>query len=116
MPIYLMHCDTCGKHEDIYRSIAKMNDDLPVCCAETMRRKIVAPMVFGDIQPYQAMGKDVATGKLPVIQSRSEHRAYLKRNNYVEVGNEMPKMRSEVRGDFNVRKELTQAVQQVLSK
>jgi len=93
-----------------------MNNDLPVCCGVTMRRKICAPMVVADIQPYQAMGVDAASGKAPVITSRSQHREYLKRNGYVEVGNEMPKQSSEIKGDFNNRAELREAVREVLPK
>lgn len=40
------------------------------------------PMVIRDIEPYQNM----IDGK--TISSRSEHRAFLRRNNCVEVGNE----------------------------
>ena len=116
MPIYRMTCDECGAEQDIFRSIAQIDHNLPNCCAQTMRRKICAPMVLSDLSPYQAMGVDVATGKAPVITSRSKHREYLRRNNYIEVGNEVPKMRTEVYGDFNVRKELTEAVREVLPK
>lgn len=117
MPIYAMLCDTCGHEEDIYRSVARIDEDLPACCGLTMHRKLCAPMVIADIQPYQSMGIDVATGKAPVITSRSAHRDYLKRNNYVEVGNEMPSMaKRKVEGDFNVRKELAEVTKQVLPK
>ena len=45
--------------------------------------------IIKDIQPYQAMGADIALGgEPPRITSRSEHREYLKRNGYIEVGNE----------------------------
>ena len=115
MPIYRVMCDTCQAEGDIFRTLAHI-DDLPACCGATMRRKICAPMVISDITPYQAMAVDVATGKAPVITSRSGHRAFLKRNGYVEVGNEMPQERTEIRGDFNARKELTDAVHQVLPK
>jgi hypothetical protein len=36
------------------------------------------------------MGTDIATGTAPIIRSRREHREYLKRNKYVEVGTEKP--------------------------
>jgi hypothetical protein len=109
-------CDTCANEEDIFRPLARI-DELPDCCGVTMHRKICAPMVIADIQPYQSMGIDVATGKAPVITSRSEHRAYLRRNGYVEVGNEMPKATSRpIQGDFNVRADLAQAVKQVIPK
>lgn len=56
--------------------------------------------VMPDIQAYQAMGGDVAMGgKAPVIQSRSQHRQYLKRNGYIEVGNEP--MREQQRNNYN---------------
>lgn len=41
-----------------------------------------APMVMGDIQPYQSM----ATGEM--ITSRSRHREHLKQHGLIEVGNE----------------------------
>lgn len=45
-------------------------------------------LIMSDIQPYQAMGVDIATGKAPMITSRSQHNEYLRRNGYVEIGNE----------------------------
>lgn len=116
MPIYSMGCQHCGDTQDIFRSLAKMNDNLPQCCGEAMQRRICAPMVIADIAPYQAMGVDVATGKAPVITSRSQHRDYLKRNGFVEVGNEMPKRDTTLKGDYNVRAELREAVREVLPK
>ena len=116
MPLYRVKCDTCGDVDDIFRSLAKI-DDLPECCGVTMHRVICAPMVIADIQPYQAMAIDVATGKPPVITSRSAHRDYLRRNNYVEVGNDMPdQSKRKIEGDFNVRDELRAATREVLSK
>ena len=117
MPLYQIICDDCGSEQEVYRSIATMND-LPECCETPMRRKVCAPMVISDIQPYQAVAVDVATGKPPVITSRSQHRAFLKRNGYVEVGNEMPDMSKprKVEGDFNVRQALREAVREVLPK
>ncbi|KWO06219.1 hypothetical protein WM26_31125 [Burkholderia cepacia] len=82
-----------------------------------MTRKIVAPYVAPDIGPYQAVAVDVATGKPPVINSRSAHREFLKRNGYVEVGNEsVGRKPGEVRGDFNLRGDLTNATREVLGK
>ncbi len=71
--------------------------------------------VIPDIQPYQAMGIDERTGKVPVITSRREHREYLRANNYIEVGNEMPSQR-KYEGDHNVRAELSQATREVMAK
>lgn len=46
-----------------------------------------APMVMGDIDPYRAVAADV-DGKRHVIGGRRQHREFLARNNYTEVGNE----------------------------
>ena len=47
--------------------------------------------IIRDIEPYRAVGADVASGgEAPVIGSRSRHRTYLRDNYYVEVGNEKP--------------------------
>jgi hypothetical protein len=116
MPMYRMGCNDCGAEHDVFRTIARIDADLPECCGATMHRRICAPTVVADIAPYQAMGVDVATGRAPVIGSRSAHRDYLKRNGYIEVGNEQPKLRTEVHGDFDNRAELRQAVREVLPK
>lgn len=42
----------------------------------------IAPMVMGDIAPYQSM----IDGSM--IESRSRHREHLRANNCIEVGNE----------------------------
>jgi hypothetical protein len=81
MPVYVMGC-SCGHTEEIYRSISRMNEDLPEHCGVVMQRKIVAPMVAADIQPYRSM----ITGEM--IHSRSQHRAHLSAHGCVEVGNE----------------------------
>lgn len=47
--------------------------------------------IIRDIEPYRAAGADVACeGKRPVIGGRRQHREFLRRNHYVEVGNEVP--------------------------
>jgi len=88
MPIYLMHCDSCHAEQDLYRSVAKMDEDLPHCCGEQMRRKICAPYVVADIQPYKSM----ATGEM--ITSRSKHKQHLRDHGLVEIGNETPKQKA----------------------
>jgi hypothetical protein len=45
--------------------------------------------VISDIQPYRAAASDVAcNGKRPMISGRRQHREFMQRNGYVEVGNE----------------------------
>lgn len=55
-----------------------------------------APTVISDLAPYRAAGSDVACGgRRPMIDGRRQHREFLSRNGYVEVGNE----RAPGRGD-----------------
>lgn len=124
MPLYTFRCPTCERTETAFRKIAD-RDSAPCCFCENavapfhlrMERIIEAPMVAPDIGAYQAVAVDVATGKPPVINSRSSHREFLKRNGYTEVGNErIGRKPGEVRGDFNLRKELTQATREVLGR
>lgn len=65
-----------------------------------------------DIEPYQAVAVDVATGKPPRIGSRSEHREFLKRNGYLEVGNERIKPKRLDYADIHPR-EIAQTIQQL---
>lgn len=47
--------------------------------------------IIRDIEPYRTVASDVASGGAQaVIGSRSRHRAFLRDNAYVEVGNEAP--------------------------
>jgi hypothetical protein len=71
------------------------------------------PLIVPDIQPYQAVAADIATGKAPVISSRSQHREFLKRNNYVELGNEMPKPRKAPEPD---RMEIGRQIKRVMDE
>lgn len=82
MPVYDIQCDVCKKESFIFRSIATRDEYLPICCNQSMHRKISAPYVTDDITPY----KSQITGEM--IESRSQHRNHLKDNNCTEVGNE----------------------------
>lgn len=83
MPTYTMKC-TCGHTQDIVRSIAKMDEDLPVHCDQTMRRVISAPMVRSDEQVIRSM----VDGK--IYTSRGRYRQHLKDNGMIEMGNDAP--------------------------
>ena len=57
--------------------------------AETLKkdRTDSGPFVISDIDEYRAIGLPGA----PMIGSRSQHRAELRRHNMIEIGNERPK-------------------------
>lgn len=44
--------------------------------------------IIRDIEPYRTAGSDIAhDNKRIIVGSRSEHRDFLRRNDYIEVGN-----------------------------
>ena len=55
--------------------------------AETLKKdRSSGPSVISDIDDYRAIGLPGA----PMIRSRSEHRAALKRHGMIEMGNDLP--------------------------
>ena len=73
----------------------------------------LTPLIIGDIQPYQAMGRDIETGTAPMITSRSQHRDYLRRNNYTEIGNEkQPARHAETISDREIGKQIKHTIDQ----
>ena len=82
MPLYRFECQ-CGRKVDEFRKIAE-RDNAPECHGP-MVRKIMPTMVQADIQPYRSVAVDKETGKPVVVNSRRQHREFLKRNDYVEV-------------------------------
>ena len=68
---------------------------------EITREKPDAGVSFiSDIQPYQSM----IDGH--VVTSRSEHRAHLRENNCIEIGNEKMEVRQPVPPDRNARRRI----------
>ncbi len=70
--------------------------------------------IIKDIDPYRAVAVDVATDSAPAIGSRREHREFLKRNGYHEVGNE--KIGPKTQEFTPVRDDLRRAVQEVKNR
>ena len=97
MPIYRYVCD-CGHAVDDFRKIDD-RDDAPDHCGKQMVRKIMPTSVQADINPYRSVAVDKETGKPVVINSRKQHREFLKKNDYIEVGNEAPKFKHRAEQD-----------------
>lgn len=97
MPLYAYACP-CGGYAETWRKVDQRHES-PACpdCSEPTTLVIRAPRVMSDIEPYQAVAVDVATGKPPMITSRSQHREFLRRNGLVELGNDVkvPDRKSE---------------------
>ncbi len=55
------------------------------------------PQIMSDIAPYRTAATDVATGQRAVIGGRRQHREFLHRNGYIEIGNDyVPPRREEM--------------------
>lgn len=51
-----------------------------------------------------------------VHYNRKQYNTHLKDHGCIEIGNEAPKERTEVRGDFDIKKDLVASTKKVLSK
>jgi len=86
MPVYDYRC-SCGEEAAEYRTVADRHNG-PKCstCGAQMGKVFSAPsMVMPDIQPYRAVA-----GDRRMINSRAQHRQFLREFGLVEVGNEGP--------------------------
>lgn len=83
----------------------------PCTCGSVMVQVLSVSLVTPDIAPYRAVAGDRA-GEW--ITSRKDHREFLKRNRFVEVGNEPIK---PIKNDFRPKKgEVAQELKKVLSR
>lgn len=95
MPLYDTRCGDCGDVDERVIPLADFTKPIHCDCGG-LRTRLIRPLqIMGDIEPYQAMGVDVASGTAPMITSRAHHREYLKRNGYEEIGNDIPKPRKD---------------------
>ena len=88
MPIY-RYLSECGFQADEFRKIDNRNDG-PECpaCGDKMQLRILGCNVQADNTDYVSAAIDKETGKRVSIRSRAQHREFLARNDYIEVGNE----------------------------
>ena len=93
MPIYTFACSHCAALIDAWRAIDDRDrsptGQCPRCgySSVVFERQIVAPavQVFAG---YRAVAAEKDGGERPMIRTRAEHEAFLRRNDYVEVGND----------------------------
>lgn len=104
MPIYTFRCPSCSVRQDAFRKIAERND-CPACekCGGPTERRITATMV-SVFQPYMTVAFDKETGKPMHIRNQDEHRAFLQRNGFEEVGND-PSVAPPSFEEFQARRE-----------
>lgn len=90
MPLYVYVCQICHKSDEAWRPICD-RDVAPQHCNQSMHRILMPTMVQPDISPYRAIAADKETGEQPYIKSRKQHKEFLARNGYEEIGNEVLK-------------------------
>lgn len=92
MPTYLYRCPDCHRTREAIRRIA--DRDEPLACLHCillptlMERVQCAPLAVRGFTPYRAVAEDKDSGERPMIRSRAEHEAFLRRNGYEEIGND----------------------------
>lgn len=93
MPSYTFECvnPQCEKRRNEILSLEEHGKAVFLHCRKKMRQVIGVPQLVRDIAPYMSVAADV-NGQRRRITSRSDHRNFLKDNNYAEVGTDIPKM------------------------
>lgn len=112
MPLYQFEC-ACGVSDDRFASVASRNEPQRCTCGKTMERVISRAYAVPDLAPYIAVGGDRAGRP---VEGRKDHREFLKRNGFREVGNEPIK---PIKNNFKpapgaIRRELGRVVPEVL--
>lgn len=88
MPTYVYECRSgCSKRIEAVRRIAE-RADAPACQCGSATDLRITPTMVSVFSPYRAVAEDKESGKRPVIRSKAEHEAFLRRNGYEEVGND----------------------------
>ena len=77
MPMYATKCNICEKQDAVFRKIDERDENLPLCCGETVRRILVAPAIHADIAPYLSPNGQY------MVNSRQQRREDLKRSNSI---------------------------------
>lgn len=88
MPTYTYRCSKCPALGTAFRTIAERNrcPKCTQCGAGT--EKILTPPMVSVFSPYTTVAHDKESGKPQRIRTQAEHRAFLTRNGYEEVGND----------------------------
>lgn len=74
---------------------ANSNGMVPKSIARPLIDSDLAPYVIPDMPEYRTVAADKNTGKRVNIGGRRQHREFLQRNGYIEVGNERMSPRRE---------------------
>lgn len=82
MPLYHYACPHCGNEKDAFVRVEERHSGAPECHG-LMELEIMPTHVMPDITPYKAVAGDKMGQE---ISSRKQHKEFLKRNGFREVG------------------------------
>lgn len=85
MPIYRYRCE-CGKVVDEYRRIND-RDRVPECHGAMSR--VLTPAMVSVFHGYTPVAANKEDGSIVPIRNKKEHEAFLRRNGYEEIGNDL---------------------------
>jgi hypothetical protein len=85
VPIFSYACTHCGSKAEAFRSISERHDG-PAC--HGIMPLVITPTFVKVFSPYTTVAWDKEAGKTMRIRSQDEHRAFLSRNGFVEVGDD----------------------------
>lgn len=71
--------------------------------------------IIKDIEPYKPVATDV-DGSRPVIGGRRQHREFLQRNGYREVGNDVPIAPKRAEYDLATGQDVKRAIDQLRNR
>lgn len=102
-------CRACEKWHDL-------GEDWPAkCYAHFKARTAASVQIIRDIEPYMPIAADT-DGKRHAIGGRRQHREFLQRNGYREVGNDVPTKPKEVQYDLATPRDVKQAIDQLRNR
>jgi len=100
-------CKVCPAWHDL-------DEPWPEACGGHFR-PVAGIQIIKDIEPYRAIATDV-DGKRPAIMGRRQHREFLQRNGYREVGNDVPMKPKEAQYDLATQRDVKQAIDQLRNR
>lgn len=105
MPTYVYRCTFCLVEQEAVRRMAD-RDDAPTCHNRKTER-VIKPAMVAVFRPYVTAAFDKESGRPMKITTAAEHRAFLARNGYEEVGNDrsMAPLTQEQIADRRAQKE-----------
>lgn len=102
------YCKACTGWHDL-------DEPWPHNCTSHWDKSAAGPQIVRDIDPYVSSAANKHSGKRELVGGRRQHREFLKRNDYVEVGNDSSlfKPPQPQKLDLVTKREIVQAIKQI---